>query len=145
MHLERYQYSTNEAFLDYQFFSDGPKGRVKKVVRFTDIGRNIYNLGFGDLNEETGDISDTVVTNNNDSRKVLATVAATVNDFTLFYPGAWIFAKGSTESRNRLYRMGISNSLNHLKKDFEVFGLKDEKWETFQLENTYQAFLLRRK
>lgn len=131
--------------MDYQFFSQGPKGKVKKVVRYTEIGRNIYNLGFGDFDEETGEISDTVVTNNNDSRKVLATVAATVNDFTLFYPDALIIPKGSTESRNRLYRMGISSAFDELNRDFEIFGLKDEKWEVFQVKNVYEAFLVRHK
>ena len=75
----------------------GPRGTIKKVVRFSQISANAFNLAFGDLDEKTGDISDTVVTNNDDSRKVLATVAATVYDFSLQYPGVWIVAKGRTQ------------------------------------------------
>lgn len=109
MQLPRYPYKTNSAFLDYEFTSKGPKGSIKKVIRFTQIDRLVYNLGFGDLHEETGKISDTIVTNNNDSRIVLATVAATIHDFTIHYPNAMVIAKGSTHSRTRLYRMGITN------------------------------------
>lgn len=83
---ERYKYSINENFLDYEFNSEGPKGVIKKIARFTHITENVFNLAFGDLDEETGEISDMVVTNNSDSRKVLTTVAATLHDFTLQYP-----------------------------------------------------------
>ena len=46
---------------------------MKKIIRFTQITNNVFNLGFGDLDETSGEISDISVTNNNDSRKVLAT------------------------------------------------------------------------
>jgi hypothetical protein len=65
---------------------------------------------FGDLDEETGEISDAIVTNNEDTRKVLATVAATATDFTNKFPDMWVFAKGTTHSRNRLYRRGITSA-----------------------------------
>jgi hypothetical protein len=45
------------------------KGKVKKIVRFTEIKKAVYNRAFGDLDELTGEISDTIVTNNNDSKK----------------------------------------------------------------------------
>ncbi|MEJ0104387.1 MAG: hypothetical protein WDO19_18270 [Bacteroidota bacterium] len=96
MLLERYKYSINENFLDYEFNSEGPRGIIKKIVRFTHIAENVFNLAFGDLDKRTGEISDTVVTNNSDSRKVLATVAATLHDFTLQYPEAIVLAKGSS-------------------------------------------------
>ncbi len=49
MNLEHYPYYTDN-FTDYVFFSTGPKGRIKKVVRFTKIedDPDVYNLGFGD-------------------------------------------------------------------------------------------------
>lgn len=145
MQLPRYQYKTNAAFLDYEFVSKGPKGSIKKVVRFTQIDGHIFNLGFGDLDEETGEISDTIVTNNNDSRIVLATVAATVHDFTVNYPNAVVIAKGSTHSRTRLYRMGITNHWKEISTNFEVYGLKDGDWELFAERRDYEAFLIHRK
>jgi hypothetical protein len=61
------------------------------------------------------------VTNNGDSLKVLATVASTVYAVTERYPKAWILATGSTAVRTRLYRMGITNNLMEIEKDFMVF------------------------
>ncbi len=145
VHLDRYEYIINKNFLDYEFISKGPKGTVKKVIRFTIIAKNVYNLAFGDLNEVSGKISDIIVTNNNDSRKVLATVAASVHDFTKQFPGAIILAKGSTNSRTRLYRMGITNYWKIISIDFEVYGLKGTQWELFELRQDYDAFLVYRK
>lgn len=145
MHLSRYTYKINENFLDYEFDSNGPNGNIKKIVRFTQITRNVFNLAFGDLNEQTGELNDLRITNNNDSRKVLATVAATVHDFTLQHPNALVVAKGSTHSRTRLYRIGITNHWNTISAEFEVFGLKDNSWEPFELRKNYDAFLARRK
>jgi hypothetical protein len=145
MQLPRYQYKTNNSFLDYEFISEGPKGSIKKIIRFTQISTSVFNIGFGDLEEETGEISDIAISNNNDSRKVLATVAAAIHDFTIQYPGVWIIAKGSTLSRTRLYRIGITNHWKEISNDFEVSGLTDEEWERFELRRNYDAFLIRRK
>ena len=145
MHLPHYIYRTNDSFLDFEFISEGPLGNIRKVVRFSQISTNVFNLAFGDLDEETGDISDTVVTNNDDSRKVLATVAATVHDFSLQHRGVWIVAKGRTRSRNRLYRMGISNNWQEINTEFEVYGLINEEWKLFEAGKDYEAFLVRRK
>jgi hypothetical protein len=145
MHLPIYKYKTNASFLDYEFISEGPKGNIIKVIRFTQIDHFVFNLAFGDLDEVTGEISDITVTNNDDSRKVLATVAATVYDFTNQYPGSLVVAKGSTLSRTRLYRMGITNYWEQIRVDFEVYGLKDGNWEAFTERRDYEAFLIRRK
>jgi len=72
MNLAKYHYSTNENYLDYEFKSTGPKGVIRKVVRFAEMGKGIYNLGFGDLDETSGEISDSVATNNADTEKVIA-------------------------------------------------------------------------
>lgn len=132
MQLPRYRYKTNNSFLDYAFVSEGPRGNIKKIIRFTKIDRSVFNVGFGDLDEETGEISDTVITNNNDSHKVLATAAATIHDFTIQYPGAWVIAKGSTLARTRLYRIGITNHWEEIKTEFEVFGLISGEWILFE-------------
>jgi hypothetical protein len=66
--------------------------------------------------------------------------------FTGKNPNAYIYATGSSESRTRLYRMGITNNLEELKKDFHVFGLKnDEEFEPFIVEEDYLGFLVSRK
>jgi len=106
---------------------------------------NFYNLGFGDKDEITGNIDDKVITNNGDSEKVLATVAATLYIFTDEFPDAMIFAIGSTKARTRLYRIGITNNIEAIESDFEVFGLAEQKWQPFKKAVEYDAFLVKRK
>ncbi len=147
MKYPRYQYTTEKELHLFEFDSVGIKGVIKKIVQYTEMSiENYYNLGFGDLNEETGEVDDKVVTNNGDGLKVLSTVVSTVYAFTGKYPDAKVFATGSTESRTRLYRMGISNNLEELKKDFLVYGLKtDETFEEFIVGEDYLGFLVTRK
>ena len=144
---ERYAVKTAPDLTSFEFDSIGPKGTVSKVVRYAEINlRNFYNLGFGDKDELTGFVSDLTVTNNDDSQKVLATVAATLYAFTEAYPNATVIATGSTEARTRLYRMGIANNLETIARDFEVLGLTAaQEWEPFRKNTTYGAFLVTRK
>lgn len=121
-------------------------GDIVKVVRCTEINvRGFYNLGFGDKDSITGFINDLTVTNNGDSQKVLATVAATLYAFVGRNPDAVVIATGSTEARTRLYRMGITNNLENIEKDFLVFGLVNDEWKPFRKNITYGAFLVYRK
>jgi hypothetical protein len=147
MNLERYTYFTNSDFKDYEFYSDGPKGKIKKVVTFTKVqdGPVIYNLAFGDENPETGFVSDSVITNNEDRDIVLATVANTINEFSDHYGNHFIYAKGSTPARTRLYQMGISKLWEEISTDFDLYGLKDDAFHEFQRNVNYEAFLVKRK
>ncbi len=147
MQHPKYQYRSENLLLLYQFVSEGPKGLIKKVVEYTETStKNVYNLGFGDFDEETQSINDLSVTNNGDSLKVLATVASTVYAFTEKYPEAWILATGSTAVRTRLYRMGITNNLTEISEDFIVLGYNIKgTWEEFIVGEDYEAFLLTKK
>ena len=76
---------------------------------------------------------------------VLATVVATLYAFTDRYPNAFVFATGSTKSRTRLYRIGIVKHLNEIRKDFRIFGLRNDMWENFERNIEYEGFLAQRK
>jgi hypothetical protein len=89
-------------------------------------------LGFGVKDFITGEVSDLIITDNNDSLKVLSTVAFTVLQFTDKYPNAWVLATGSTKARTRLYRMGIANNYEDIVKEFYVFGLFQDEWSEFR-------------
>lgn len=143
----KYPYKSEQKFKHFEFISEGPKGLIRKMVEYTETGNeNVYNLGFGDYDEKTGNINDKIVTNNGDSLKVLSTVVSTLYAFTAKYPNAKVFATGTSESRTRLYRMGISNNLEELKQDFLVYGLKlDETFEEFIVGEDYLGFLVKRK
>jgi hypothetical protein len=108
--------------------------------------KGYFNLGFGDLDLKTREINDEIITNNGDGQKVLATVVSTLYSFTGKNPDAYVYATGSSESRTRLYRMGITNNLEELKKDFFVFGLRnDNVFESFIVGEDYLGFLVTRK
>jgi hypothetical protein len=72
---------------------------------------NIYNLAFGDYNESAGTIDGRVVTNNNDSQKVLATVATTLYVFAEKYLNIWVYATGSNMATTRLLQKSASFKL----------------------------------
>lgn len=147
--LWKYKYSTSDTFLDFLFESKGPKGCVKKVVSYTlqnDNGIPYFNLGFGDLNPLTGKVDDLAITNNEDREKVLATIAATVIEFTRHFPHALVYASGSTPARTRLYQMGIASNWDEIDSILYVYGYEENTgWQLFQKNIRYQAFLVRCK
>jgi hypothetical protein len=148
MNKPKYLYKSEEFLKVYEFVSEGPKGQIKKMVQYTDTGtENVYNLAFGDYDEESRNINDISITNNGDSTKVLATVVSTIYAFTEKYPNAWIFATGSTAVRTRLYRMGITNNIEEIIEDFDVYGLTADTnfWEEFIIGEDYEAFLITKK
>ena len=146
MLFHRYELESDKNLKVFEFVSIGKKGDIPKIVQYSETNlHNFYNLGFGDKDLETGAVDDKVISNNGDSQKVLATVVATVYAFTNKYPDAWIYATGSTKSRTRLYRIGISNNLDEILADFELFGLKETEWQEFEKGTEYQAFLVKRK
>lgn len=130
----------------YEFFSEGPNGSIKKVVeyfRLQELKTEVFNLAFGDWDEESNRINDLLISNNADKDKVLATVAATVIDFMEDHPDAIIIVTGSTLSRTRLYQMGIAKILNEINRDFEIQGYINNSWHSFQKGVNYSAFLLK--
>jgi hypothetical protein len=130
MRLEQYQLNANEDLMAFEFVSERPKGRIIKQIQFLNIGTGIYNLAFGDKKEN--DFDDEVITDNKDSQKVLATVAASVLIFSEKHPEVWIHAKGGSKSRTRLYRIGISQNLNELEQHFHIIGLYKGNWIKFE-------------
>ncbi len=146
MRLPKYRLKAEKSLMVFEFISQGPKGQIPKLVKYSETNlKEMYNLAFGDKDAKTGQINDTIISNNGDSDMVLSTVVSTVYAFTDKYPDAWIFATGSTKSRTRLYRMGITKYITEIKRDFQMFGLKNDEWEKFEKEVEYEAFLVKRK
>lgn len=145
MDLSWYPYEANEDFTEYEFTSIGRKGNIIKRVTFRSIYRDRYNIGFGDVDMVTDKMDDMIITNNGDSRMVMATVANIVYEFTSKNENATVLAVGHTAPRNRLYRMGISNHWQMINAQFEVLGFYDSGWEYFEKEKNYEAFLISRR
>jgi len=67
MNLAKYKIITGPGEFYYEFYSEGPKGSIRKIVRFTPLTEyedNYYNLYLGDWLEAEGRASDTAVSNN---------------------------------------------------------------------------------
>jgi hypothetical protein len=146
MLLSRYELKSDDSLTVFEFTSVGRKGEIPKIVQYSETNlKDFYNLGFGDKDLQTGEVNDAVVSDNGDSQKVLATVAATVYAFTDKYPEAWIYATGSTKSRTRLYRIGLTTNLYEIINDFELYGQREGEWLEFTKGIEYEAFLVRRR
>jgi hypothetical protein len=147
MNTDYYLLARDEDLAVYYFVSEGSKGRIKKGVFFqlVDEEEQLYNLAFGDWNDETGYLDDLVRTDNRDTQKVLNTVAIAVADFVGRNPEAQPMAKGSTESRTRLYQINILKNLKDISEMYYVEGLKKGCWESFKNGANYEAFLLTRR
>lgn len=146
MRLDRYELKAERSFMVFEFVSEGPKGKISKQVQFGETdSKGLYNLAFGDRDLETGEINDAVISDNKDGNKVLATVVATVYAFTERHPNVWIYATGSTKSRIRLYRMGLTKYLFEIEEHFDLYGQKQGEWEKFEKGVEYEAFLVQRK
>jgi hypothetical protein len=145
MQLEKYASLSDEDHKTYEFLSSGPKGAIKKIVIFYEIHPDIYNLGFGDWDEETKQLRDDTRSNNSDRDKILATVAHIVIDFMQHHPEATLYAEGSTKARTRLYQMGINANWNEISPLFEINGRTDGSWRSLKHNINYDALILNTK
>lgn len=148
MTIAYYDCLISKNFFRYDFCSEGPNGRINKVILFTKntLQDNFFfNLAFGDIDED-GKFNDFVTSNNQDAEKVLATVAQAVIAFTNMYPDALIFAEGRTPSRTRRYQMGINKFWKEIDPNFDVFGLLvNEGFKPFRSGMNYIGFACKRK
>jgi hypothetical protein len=145
MELERYDIVEGKDGQTFDFYSNGPKGRIRKAVKFQhrpELGSNVYNLSLGDYEEGTNMIDDSVVSNNGDPREILVSVGFAVDKFVNSHPRAIILIKGSTASRTRLYQMGIASAWLEIKERCEVWGRRADEWSPFEKGINYEEFLV---
>jgi len=147
MNLDSYGFTYTDSLMSFEFTSSGPRGLIPKIVIYNESNfDNIFNLAFGDKDPATNELDDTSISNNGDKDKILATIVATVYVFTENYPTAWIYATGSTKSRTRLYRMGITKYLAEIQADFFIFGVSDDnELKEFNKGTDYDGFIVTRK
>ncbi|MEM6844706.1 MAG: hypothetical protein AAF632_21000 [Bacteroidota bacterium] len=145
MKAEKYSLKAEESLTTFEFVSEGPKGIIKKLIQFQETNEpNLYNLAFGDKVGKA-EIDDLAISNNGDSEKVLATVVAAVYAFFDKYPGAFIYATGSTKARTRLYRMGITKYYDEMIEDFYLYGQIGNEFPVLEIGKEYDGFLAQRK
>lgn len=139
------QIKTTDDFSLFDFVSIGKKGQVSKRIEFsvTEIP-NFVNLAFGDI-DENGEIDDYSISDNGDRNKVLATVAYAVDLYLTKYPHKWVYFKGSTQERTRLYRMAIGLNFEELSSKFEIFIEQTGNILPFQKNIAIDGILVKKK
>ena len=148
MDIRGYDYKKNDKLWIYEFISEGPKGKIRKIVEFIPFkydGRICFNLFLGDWNEEINSADELIISNNQDSLKVLVTVAKIVLEFTDSVPDAIVHIKGNSPSRTRLYQIGITKYWIDISTLFTVVGYINNKWQLFLKNVNYDAFMVYRK
>ena len=144
MNLEQYFTVSHSDYTQYTFYSEGPNGRIEKVISFNRIpnmSENFYNLSFGDWDHRLLKINHLAISNNSDLEKILATVASTVFKFLVRHPYAFVYAEGATLSRTRLYPMKIAAHWLTICKLMHAYGWINNQWKPFQKGVNYEAFL----
>jgi hypothetical protein len=149
MRLEQYKVKFNTTKTAFEFISEGPKGDILKGVYYSKMKvrgfRNVYNLAFGDKLLNSDNIDDSIITDNQDRDKVLATVANTLIAFTKRHPKAQIYIEGSNDVRTRLYQMAISKYFDELSDTFDIKGIIENRLVPFDKKINYSSFLICRK
>lgn len=146
MNYPSYLFYSNQNSTEFFFESIGSKGVINKVIAFQETSfAGIYNLALGDINPLTNEVDDTVVTDNGDTEKILATTFQIVNHYFSLFPHHQIYFSGNSPARNRLYRIAINHSFYALDSIFELFGVMNNELEPFVSTRPYQAFLIRKK
>jgi uncharacterized membrane protein len=146
MNLERYQLETDDNSEIFEFISFGSKGKILKRIKYIQTeDPKLWNLSMGDVNKETDEVDYYSKTNNGDTEKVLATVVATVFGFFKKHPNAVVYATGSTESRTRLYQMGINKYYSEIEPDYHLLGELENKLERFRKGINYNGFVIFKK
>lgn len=146
MKIPKYHLKSESKFKRFEFISEGKKGAIRKIIEFQITSDpDVYNLAFGDKVSSTGDLNDLAVSDNGDTEKVLATVVDSLYVFFDNYPTAFVYATGSTKARTRLYRMGITQFYEEMRKDFYLYGQLGDIYLEFELGKDYDGFLAQRK
>jgi hypothetical protein len=130
----------------FWFVSTGPNGSITKVVTMQPMERvGRYNMAMADV--INGELDYDNLTNNNDMDRIFGAIAVIVRRFTNRYPASQINIKGSNPARTRLYRMKISNNLERITAEFNVYGAIDNrlKFKHFRKGENYVAILVSRK
>ena len=145
MNEPAYPFRVSDDALSYAFDSISEVKIIHKAVEFRPFSVNpiFYNLALLDVNDD-GTADDLVASNNQDMKRVLATVFRSMLTFFDRYPNKLIYFNGSDESglRNRLYRILIARELEEIQKMFEVHGrLANGNYEEFVPNKPYIGFI----
>lgn len=131
----------------FTFTSVGDKGSIEKIIEFYCFDNNLWNLGFGDVKGD--DWEDNVISDNNDFRKVLQTVANSIHQFCDMYPYQDIQIVPLDYQRKLLYNRIFQQKWREIEPAFIVKGrLLSEKnpiFKDYEPSELVDEFLISRK
>jgi hypothetical protein len=130
---------------DFQFISEGPRGRIAKQIQFTLLFKpRIYMLQLGDINEYGG-FDRSAISNNGDKNRILATVIQAIEVFTTRYPDRSIRIWSLSAERSRLFQIAISKNFQQLSTKFTVQTMAREGFLLFRKDIDKTDFVLNHK
>jgi hypothetical protein len=127
----------------FTFKSISEEKTIVKVVQFSHVKDNLYNLGLADY--EKGKLQFTELSNNQDMIRVLGTVAAIVRRFTEIYPEREILIRGENR-RMQLYNLVFQRRYMEIEKEFQIWGYTDDdEWQPYDPQKVFESLKIRRK
>ena len=68
------------------FYSEVPKGRIRKIIEYVELDTGLFGLSFGDWKPGSVGLDDKARSDNDNSDKILMTVAYTILEFLGLFP-----------------------------------------------------------
>lgn len=131
----------------YEFVSVGKANVIKNVEFARTETAGVVNLGFGDL-LETGELDDTINSNNADLSKVMATIVSIIEQYTSNKPELKIIFEGSTPQRTRLYGRILQTYYQEFTVNFTITAIATENLEEVPFDPTapytYKVYIIQR-
>ena len=140
--LDGYELETTQTLeaIQFKFTSVGSKGNISKIIEFSYLGQNSWNLGFGDITGD--DWEDNIIYNNNDFRKVLQTIANAIHRFFELFPDHQIQIVPLDYQRKLLYNRVFQQRWHEINPLFEVIAAitEDKKIKLEGYSSTKKIF-----
>jgi hypothetical protein len=145
--LQFYPIEISDDKLRYRFVSNGLSGDIVKLVSYENYESDLWNLAFGDANEDETDFDDKTISDNGDMRKVIRTIFETGLIFTNAYPKRNILIIPVDKQRQMLYNRVFKDKYEEIEEDFIIEGInfKISNPEKYTSSKIYRGFILTRK
>ncbi|KAA0989518.1 DUF6934 family protein [Dyadobacter aurulentus] len=129
----------------YEFVSVSKDKNVRKLVAFTETGReNVFNLALFDI-LDSGECCNITETRNRDMTTVMATIFRIVATFLEIDKEYVVVFRGNDSRRHRLYRIAISRELKNLSEKYVILGINEDRIEYFQPDQSYKLYIITNK
>ena len=140
---KHYLLESNSEKVFFYFRSKGVKGEIEKWVWFQKLGKNKYNLAFGDL--INGELNDSVTSNNLDILMVISTVSKTIYEFFELHPEVVILIVPRNEKLKQFYNTIFRRRYKEVEKTFKLVGIYKNISTPYNREKKYDKFEIQLK